>query len=74
MSPRINTADYIRPTTAARLLGVGRARVDQLITAGQLPAVEIDGVRFLPRAAVEARAAGRSPARPGPRPRKPANG
>jgi excisionase family DNA binding protein len=71
VSPRINTADYIRPTTAARLLGVGRARVDQLITAGQLPAVEIDGVRFLPRAAVEARAAGRSPARPGPRPRKP---
>ena len=64
MSPRIRTEDYIRPTTAARLLGVGRARVDQLITAGQLPAVEIDGVRFLPRKAVEERAAGMRKAPP----------
>lgn len=56
MSPRIRTEDYIRPTTAAEILGVNRSRVDQLITAGQLPAVEIDGVRFLPRKAVEERA------------------
>jgi hypothetical protein len=53
---RINTTDYIRPTTAARILGVGRARVDQLLNSGQLPSVEIDGVRFLPRRAVEKRA------------------
>lgn len=57
MSPRINTADYIRPTTAARLLGLHRSRIDQLLTSGQLPSVEIDGVRFLPRKAVEAREA-----------------
>ena len=56
MTPRINTTDYVRPTTAARILGVGRARVDQLLNSGQLPSVEIDGVRFLPRRAVEARA------------------
>ena len=56
MTPRINTADYIRPTTAARLLGVHRSRVDQLLNSGQLPSVEIDGVRFLPRKAVEDRA------------------
>ena len=56
MTPRINTTDYVRPTTAARILGVGRARVDQLLNSGQLPSVEIDGVRFLPRKAVEKRA------------------
>ena len=53
---RINPDDYIRPTTAARLLGVHRSRVDQLLNSGQLPSVEIDGVRFLPRKAVEKRA------------------
>jgi len=58
---RINTTDYVRPTTAARILGVGRARVDQLLNSGQLPSVEIDGVRFLPRKAVEKRA-GKKPA------------
>jgi excisionase family DNA binding protein len=54
--PRIRTEDYIRPTTAAGLLGVKRARVDQLIRAGLLPSVEIDGHRYLLRSAVEARA------------------
>jgi len=58
---RINTTDYVRPTTAARILGVGRARVDQLLNSGQLPSVEIDGVRFLPRRAVEKRAVKRPP-------------
>ena len=58
---RINTDDYIRPTTAARLLGVHRSRIDQLLTSGQLPSVEIDGVRFTPRKAVEARARGKPP-------------
>jgi hypothetical protein len=56
VTPRINTTDYVRPTTAARILGVCRARVDQLLNSGQLPSVEIDGVRFLPRKAVEKRA------------------
>ena len=57
MTARINPDDYIRPTTAARLLGVHRSRVDQLLNSGQLPSVLIDGVRFLPRKAVAARAA-----------------
>jgi hypothetical protein len=61
MTPRINTTEYVRPTTAARILGVGRARVDQLLNSGQLPSVEIDGVRFLPRKAVEKRAGKRPP-------------
>jgi hypothetical protein len=61
VTPRINTTDYVRPTTAARILGVGRARVDQLLNSGQLPSVEIDGVRFLPRKAVEKRAGKRPP-------------
>lgn len=47
MSPRINTADYVRPTTAAKIAGVHRSRIDQLLTAGQLPSVEIDGHRFI---------------------------
>ena len=61
MTPRINPADFIRPTTAARLLGLHRSRIDQLLTSGQLPSVEIDGVRFLPRKAVESRAAKKPP-------------
>ena len=65
---RINTDDWIRPTTAATLLGVTRARVKQLIAAGLLPAVEIDGVWHVRRADVERRAAGESPKRSGPRP------
>jgi excisionase family DNA binding protein len=68
VTPRINTDDYVRPTTAAKLLGVGRARVKQLIAAGFLPAVEIDGVWHIRRADVERRAAGESPKRSGPRP------
>ena len=68
MTPRINTAEWIRPATAAALLGVGRARVKQLIAAGLLPAVDIDGVWHVRRADVERRAAGESPKRSGPRP------
>jgi len=68
MTARINTTDYIRPTTAATLLGVTRARVKQLIAAGILPAVEIDGVWHIRRADVERRSAGQSPKRSGPRP------
>lgn len=69
MTPRINTEDWIRPATAAALLGVGRARVKQLIAAGLLPAIEIDGVWHVRRADVARRAAGGDPKRPGPRPK-----
>ena len=55
MAPRIHTDDFVRPATAAKLLGVSRGRVVQLMLAGRLPFVEIDGYRFIPRAAVEAR-------------------
>lgn len=65
---RINTDEWIRPATAAAILGVGRARVKQLIAAGLLPAVDIDGVWHVRRADVERRAAGESPKRSGPRP------
>jgi len=57
MTPRINTADWIRPTTAARVLGLTRARVKQLIAAGELPSVEIDGVAHVLRQAAETRRA-----------------
>jgi excisionase family DNA binding protein len=55
MSPLIETDDYMRPTTAANILGVGRARVQQLIAAGILPAIQIDGHWYLHRGDVEAR-------------------
>lgn len=70
MTFHINPADYIRPTTAARLLGLHRSRIDQLLTSGQLPSVEIDGVRFIPRKAVEARAV-KKPNPPSPSPAPP---
>ena len=49
MSPQIRTEDYVRPTTAARIAGVHRSRIDQLLTAGELSSVEIDGHRFIRR-------------------------
>jgi hypothetical protein len=52
--PRIRTADYVRPTTAAKIAGVNRSRIDQLLTAGTLAYVEIDGHRFIKRTDVEA--------------------
>lgn len=68
MAPRINTDDWIRIGTAAKALGVGRARVQQLVKAGTLPAIEIDGIWHVRRADVARRAAGGDPKRPGPRP------
>lgn len=47
MTPRINTADYVRPTTAARLIGISVQRVKQLLDEGRMPHVEIDGVRHV---------------------------
>ena len=46
---RINTTDYIRPTTAARLAGVSRSLTYRLIEAGTVPSVEIDGTVFVHR-------------------------
>jgi len=65
---RINTDDWIRVGTAARLLGVGRARVQQLVKAGTLAGIQIDGIWHVRRADVERRAAGGDPKRHGPRP------
>ena len=47
---RINTADYIRPATAATLAGVSRSLTYRLVKAGTVPSVEIDGVAFVNRA------------------------
>lgn len=49
MTPRINTDDYVRPTTAATLAGVSRALAYRLIAAGTVPSVEIDGTVFVNR-------------------------
>jgi hypothetical protein len=46
---RMNTADYLRPSTAARLAGVSRALAYRLIAAGTVPSVEIDGTVFVHR-------------------------
>ncbi len=54
MSPIIDTDRLIRPTTAARLLGVTRDAVHNRIAAGTLQAVTIDGHLYLDREAVEA--------------------
>ena len=69
MTPRIDTGDYVRPTTAARLLGVTRARVQQLIRAGLLAAIEIDNVKHVRRADVERRRETVRP--PAPKTKKP---
>ena len=49
MTPRINTTDYVRPSTAATLAGVSRALAYRLISAGTVPSVEIDGVVLVHR-------------------------
>ena len=49
MTPRINTDDYVRPSTAATLAGVSRALAYRLIAAGTVPSVEIDGVVLVHR-------------------------
>jgi len=46
---RINTDDYVRPTTAATLAGVSRALAYRLVAAGTVPSVEIDGTVFVHR-------------------------
>ena len=54
----IDTADYIRPTTAATIAGVSLARVKVLIASGRLRSATIDGHRFALRADAEAWARG----------------
>ena len=49
MTARINTTDYVRPSTAATLAGVSRALAYRLIAAGTVPSVEIDGTVFVHR-------------------------
>ena len=46
---RINTTDYVRPSTAATLAGVSRALAYRLIAEGVVPSVEIDGTVFVHR-------------------------
>ncbi len=52
MTPRINTDDYIRPTTAATLAGVSRALAYRMIKDGDVPSIEIDGTVFVHRSDV----------------------
>jgi excisionase family DNA binding protein len=47
VTPRINTADYVTPSSAARLAGVSRAQVYAMIRDGRLASVEIDGTLFV---------------------------
>jgi len=49
---RINTTEYVRPSTAATLAGVSRALAYRLIEAGTVPSVEIDGVVLVHRSDV----------------------
>jgi hypothetical protein len=52
MTPRINTTDYIRPSTAATLAGVSRALAYRMVKDGTVPSVEIDGTVFVHRSDV----------------------
>ena len=57
MSPILDTDTLLSPSTVAARLGVHRSRIGQLIHAGQLPAVMIDGYWFVRAEDVEARLA-----------------
>ena len=46
---RINSTDYVRPSTAATLAGVSRALAYRLVKDGTVPSVEIDGVVLVHR-------------------------
>jgi hypothetical protein len=68
---RINTTDYVRPSTAATLAGVSRALAYRLIAAGAVPSVEIDGTVFVHRSDVAKIVAAPGMGRPkGSRPKK----
>ena len=46
---RINTTDYVRPSTAATLAGLSRALAYRLVKDGIVPSIEIDGTVFVHR-------------------------
>jgi excisionase family DNA binding protein len=50
MSP---SEDFLRPADLARLLGVTRSRIYQLLSSGELPSVRIGGAIRVPRVAWE---------------------
>jgi hypothetical protein len=69
----VDTRDLVTTKTAAELLGVSKARVDQFARGGKLAPVEIDGVRFFRRSEVLAfakqpRPEGRPPKEAGEKP------
>ena len=71
MTPRINTADYVRPSTAATLAGVSRALAYRMVKDGTVPSVEIDGTVFVHRSDVAKIVAAPGMGRPkGSRPKK----
>lgn len=45
--------EFLRPPEVARLLGVGRCRVYQMIRAGDIPATRVAGAIRIPREAWE---------------------
>jgi hypothetical protein len=49
VTPRINTTDYVRPSTAAALAGVSRALAYRMVKDGIVPSIEIDGTVFVHR-------------------------
>jgi hypothetical protein len=49
---RINTTDYVRPSTAATLAGVSRALAYRMLKDGIVPSIEIDGTVFVHRSDV----------------------
>jgi hypothetical protein len=51
--PRIDPTLYCSIQTGARLAGVSRLHLRQLIKANRLPGIEIDGYYFAVRAACE---------------------
>jgi hypothetical protein len=50
---KIDTSDLVTVTTGARLAGCTRAWIRRLVQRGELPGLEIDGVWFVRRKAVE---------------------
>lgn len=64
MAKAENLEDLIIPTTAAKLRGVSKQAIYDLIERGRLPVIEVDGVKFVRRSDVlnfEELPAGRPP-------------
>ncbi len=52
--PQPETPIFVRPEGAARLLGISRMAVYQLLREGELPSLKMGRRRMIPREAVEA--------------------